>query len=210
MTTPVCSISWTAAGDPLRRQRPGVRPQGRRRSPRRVPGLARGRHERRRGVRRVRSRAEQRASNRDPPARLRSTQYLGSGEGVRGLRSVRATGSSSPSSGAGPMFAATSCRTLTWLPWRSSPDRSGSPRIVASPAIRGCASGIRSSLRDSPLKRRPPAGSAWPRWRSARRIWYLGLRWLTHLVTGADAHGNELSGGTGIVRPWPRRPDREG
>ena len=34
-----------------------------------------------------------------------------------------------------------------------------------------------------------------------------------HMVeqaTKADAHGNELSGGTGIVRPWPRRPDREG
>ena len=39
-------------------------------------------------VPRVRSRAEQRASNRDPSARLRSTQYLGSGKRVRGLRSV--------------------------------------------------------------------------------------------------------------------------
>ncbi len=57
----------------------------------------------------------------------------------------RATGRSSPSSGARQAFAATSCRTLTWLPWRSSPDQSGSQRIVPSHAIRGCASGTRSN-----------------------------------------------------------------
>lgn len=45
-------------------------------------------------------------------------------------------------------FAVTSCRTLTWLHWRSSPDRSGSPRIVASRAIEDCASDTRLSLPD--------------------------------------------------------------